>query len=151
MPESGYVKITRAWRKGDKIDIRLAMAVEIMRANQAVDDDAGKVAIQRGPLVYALESVDNGPLLHNIALIDDGAFRTGPAKDLPEGTVTISGHAVETIRPGNELYSAAKPTVKKRSFTAIPFALWQNRGLSEMEVWVREWPATTREPRPDRR
>ena len=150
MPESGYVKITRAWRKGDKIDIRLAMAVEVMRANPAVDDDAGKVAIQRGPLVYALESVDNGPLLHNIALVDDGVFRTGPAKDLPEGTVAISGHAVETIRPGNELYSAAKPTVKKRSFTAIPFALWQNRGLSEMEVWVREWPATTREPRPDR-
>ncbi len=138
MPESGYVKITRGWRKGDKIDIRLAVGVELMRANPAVEDDAGKVAIQRGPLVYALESIDNGPLLQNIAVLEDGAFRTGPAKGLPEGTVAVSGHAVETIRPGDELYSSAKPVVKKRSFTAIPFALWQNRGPSEMEVWVRE-------------
>ncbi len=138
MPEAGFVKITRAWKKGDKISIALALPVEVMRANPAVDDDAGKVAFQRGPLVYALESIDNGPLLQTVSVLDDGAFRLGPAKGLPTGTVAISGHAVEMIRPGTELYSAAKPVVKKRSFTAIPYALWQNRGLSEMEVWIRE-------------
>ena len=68
----------------------------------------------------------------------DKAFRLGKAKGLPAGTVSLSGEAVEVVRPGDALYSAEKPVRRHRKVTAIPFALWQNRGASEMAVWLHE-------------
>ena len=138
MPESGYVRITRKWRKGEKIAISLDMPVEVMRANPAVEADAGRVAIQRGPLVYALESVDNGPLLQNVRIDADAPMRVVKAKDLPEGTLAISGSAVERTVASDALYTTERPKPRKRAFVAIPYALWQNRGPAEMQVWSLE-------------
>lgn len=137
-PDKGYISFTRAWAAGDKITISLDMPVLAMRANSHIDDDAGKAALVRGPLVYALEGTDNGELLHNLAIDADKPFKLTTVKGLPKGTVAISASATETIRPGDELYSSAKPRQKPRAIKAIPFALWQNRGLTEMEVWIRE-------------
>ena len=60
-PKKGYVHIVRTWKKGDRVDLVLPMAVERIEAHPAVRQDAGFVALQRGPIVYCLEEADNGP------------------------------------------------------------------------------------------
>ena len=117
------------------------MPVQVLRANDSVAADAGCIALQRGPLVYALESVDNGPGLHRLSIPAKQDFKLVAAKGLPRGTVAIAGTAFETTRPGDELYSDAAPRTRRRRFVAIPYALWQNRGPAEMQVWTREAPS----------
>ena len=137
-PRDGFVSLKRAWKPGDEVVLDLAMPVQVLRANDAVAADAGRIALQRGPLVYALESVDNGPALHRLSIPAKQDFRLVPAKGLPRGTVAIAGTAFETTRPGDALYSEAAPRTRRRRFVAIPYALWQNRGPAEMQVWTRE-------------
>lgn len=136
--KGGFVSIQRAWAPGDEVALDLAMPVRVLRAHDAVEADAGRIALQRGPLVYSLESVDNGPALHRLSIPAKQDFRLVRAKGLPRGTVAIAGAALETTRPGDALYSEAAPRTRRRRFVAIPYALWQNRGLSEMQVWTRE-------------
>lgn len=136
--KGGWVSLKRAWRPGDEVALDLAMPVRILRANDGVAADAGLIALQRGPLVYALESVDNGPALHRLSIPAKQDFRLVAAKGLPKGTVAIAGAALETTRPGGALYSDAAPRTRRRRFVAIPYALWQNRGPAEMQVWTRE-------------
>ena len=144
--KGGWVSLKRAWRPGDEVALDLAMPVRVLRANDGVAADAGCIALQRGPLVYALESVDNGPALHRLSIPAKQDFKLVPAKGLPKGTVAIAGAAFETTRPGDALYSDAAPRTRRRRFVAIPYALWQNRGPAEMQVWTRE--AQNPAPRP---
>ena len=137
-PKDGFVSVERAWKPGDEVALDLAMPVRVLRANDNVEADAGRIALQRGPLVYALESVDNGPALHRLSIPAKQDFRLVAAKGLPRGTVAIAGTALETTRPGDALYSAAATRTRRRRFVAIPYALWQNRGPAEMQVWTRE-------------
>ena len=136
--KGGWVSLERAWKPGDEVALDLAMPVRVLRANDGVAADAGCIALQRGPLVYALESVDNGPALHRLSIPANQDFKLVPAKGLPKGTVAIAGAAFETTRPGDALYSDAAPRTRRRRFVAIPYALWQNRGPAEMQVWTRE-------------
>ena len=137
-PKDGFVSVERAWKPGDEVALDLAMPVRVLRANDNVAADAGCIALQRGPLVYALESVDNGPGLHRLSIPAKQDFRLVAAKGLPKGTVAIAGTAFETTRPGDALYSTAATRTRRRRFVAIPYALWQNRGPAEMQVWTRE-------------
>ena len=146
-PKDGFVSVERAWEPGDEVALDLAMPVRVLRANDAVQADAGRIALQRGPLVYALESVDNGPGLHHLSIPAKQAFKLVAAKGLPKGTVAIAGEAFETTRPGDALYSTAAPRTRRRRFVAIPYALWQNRGPAEMQVWTREAPARALPPK----
>ena len=136
--KGGFVSLKRAWKPGDEVALDLAMPVRVLRANDNVAADAGRIALQRGPLVYALESVDNGPALQRLSIPAKQDFRLVAAKGLPRGTVAIAGAALETARPGDALYSDAAPRTRRRRFVAIPYALWQNRGPAEMQVWTRE-------------
>ena len=136
--KGGFVSLKRAWKPGDEVALDLAMPVRVLRANDNVAADAGRIALQRGPLVYALESVDNGPALQRLSIPAKQDFRLVAAKGLPRGTVAIAGSALETARPGDALYSDAAPRTRRRRFVAIPYALWQNRGPAEMQVWTRE-------------
>ena len=134
--KNGFVSIQRPWKPGDEVSLDLAMPVRVLRANDSVAADAGRIALQRGPLVYALESVDNGPGLHRLSIPAEQDFKLVAAKGLPRGTVAIAGEAFETTRPGDALYSDAAPRTRRRRFVAIPYALWQNRGPAEMQVWT---------------
>lgn len=136
--EAGFVTLRRDWAPGDTVRLDLAMPVEAVRAHANVADAAGRVALMRGPLVYALESVDNGPGLHRFEIDASQRFGLAPARGLPPGTVAITGKAHVRERPGDALYSTAAPRLRRRDFTAIPYALWQNRGSAEMRVWIRE-------------
>lgn len=134
----GYITLAGPWKAGDTVGLALDMPVMTLRAHAAVDDDAGKIALARGPLIYALESLDNGDLLHNLIVPADQDYQIGKARMLPAGTPSISGEAFRAQRTGDDLYATSDIKLLKRRFTAVPFALWQNRGPGEMTVWMRE-------------
>ncbi len=140
VPEKGYVSFRRKWKKGDLLKVSLKMPVSVFRAHPGVTFHAGHLALMRGPLVYALESIDNGGRNLSQLLIPAGqTFKLAKAKGLPPGTVALKGMAYEEVLPENHLYTQGVPKFRKTSFTAIPYALWQNRGESGMTVWVREY------------
>ena len=113
------------------------MPAEVIYANASVPADIGRAAIQRGPVVYCLESVDNPDiLLHTARIPACPDFEVTAASGLPEGTraILFSGEAAE---PADEkLYSVKPPFYKPVKLCAIPFALWQNRGESSMQVFL---------------
>ncbi len=137
VPEKGYVRMRHAWKKGDCIEWNFEMPVRVLHANPRVSADIGRAAILRGPLVYALESVDNSVPLELIRLKKGTAFSLKPATDLPEGTLAISGNAMIQADT-DQLYFEGELALSPGRFTAIPSALWQNRGDSSMRIWIPE-------------
>jgi len=131
--DKGYVRLNRSWKRGDVIDLQLPMPVRRVIANDKVTDDLGKVALQRGPLVYCLEWPEaKGGHVVNL-LLPDGAFLTAePRPDLLGGVVVLRGQA-QGLR-----YADAHKRVDQASteITAIPYYAWANRGRGEMAVWL---------------
>lgn len=136
----GYAFISRIWNDGDTVDLVMDMPVEIVAANPKVRENAGKVCIMRGPLVYCIEEADNGPNLPAISLCTDEGLETDVDSDLAEGVVIITGKGIRTVEDGwdNTLYGPYR-NVKTRPvrIKAIPYYLWGNRGTGEMQVWIR--------------
>jgi DUF1680 family protein len=119
----GYVRIRRNWKSGDTIHLTLPMPARRIAAHPGVKDDEGRVAIQRGPLVYAVEGVDNDGHALDLAIPRSAALRARFRADLLNGVEVVSGEG-EGGRP----------------FLAIPYYAWNNRGQGEMAVWIRERP-----------
>jgi DUF1680 family protein len=125
----GWLTIARRWSVGDRVELTLPMAVRRVLANPGVKDDDGKAAIERGPVVYALEGVDNGGKVLDVSVPLDAAFTPTFRPDLLGGVTTL-GASVSTTGPDG------RPMV--RSVTAIPYFAWANRGRGEMVVWVKQ-------------
>ena len=117
-PENGYITLERNWNAGDRLDLTLDMPVEVVRANPAVTADAGRIALMRGPLVYALESTDNGRVLSRLLIDTEAGFTTAPAPNLPDGVLAIRGEArLESDASEGRLYYRAAPQLEKAGFT----------------------------------
>jgi DUF1680 family protein len=139
--ERGYARIDREWRPGDQVELTLAMVVERIEAHPSVRQNAGCVALQRGPVVYCLEEVDNGPGLANVLLPRAAELSAAFDSDLPGGVAVITGQALRPVSQGWEgvLYRPAIPEkTEPFAFKAIPYCLWANREPGEMRVWIRE-------------
>ena len=139
--ENGFIAVNRIWEEGDVIELILEMPVEFIRAHGNVVEAAGKVAVQRGPVVYCLEEQDNGPGLHRI-LVDP---RTVPSvvrdDSLVEGsrTVLLDGFREEADKD-EVLYRACRGGRPRREckVRAVPYFQWGNREKNrEMRVWIR--------------
>jgi DUF1680 family protein len=117
----GYVRIRRNWKRGDTIHLTLPMPARRIVAHAGVKDDEGRMAIQRGPLVYAVEAIDNGGHALDLVVPRDAALRSRFRPDLLNGVEVISGEG-------------------SRPFVAIPYYAWNNRGQGEMAVWIKEKP-----------
>jgi uncharacterized protein len=137
--QHGYARITRRWNDGDTLALHFEMPVEIMRANPRVRANAGKVALMRGPVVFCLEELDNGPNLPAMALPQNANLTAAYDGDLLGGAVVITGAAMRVHNAdwGEALYRPAAETFKPVTITAIPYGLWGNRGDGEMLVWLR--------------
>jgi uncharacterized protein len=142
---NGFLSIRRAWSGADRVVLELSMPVLFIQADPEVRELAGKLAIQRGPLVYCVESCDNGPGLHMLTL-DTGAEATAEYRpDLMGGTCVIHarGHrdaAWATRGREQRLYQTADPSRsgKPVRVIAIPYHQWGNREPNgEMSVWLR--------------
>jgi DUF1680 family protein len=118
----GYACIRRVWQRGDRIELTLPMPVERIEAHPAVRMDCGKVALQRGPVVYCLEEADNGPHLADVFLPRSSKLTAEFRPKLLGGVVVIRGKARRRDEAGwgGELYYA-----------------WANRRPGEMLVWIR--------------
>ena len=138
--DKGYAKIKRLWKDGDIIQVELPMPVERVMANPEVRENAGKVALQRGPIVYCLEEVDNGKNLWDITLTNEYKLISEYYSELLGGVVVIKGNALrsdDSCRESN-LYYVGEKKYKKVNIQAIPYSRWCNRKPGEMLVWVRQ-------------
>lgn len=124
--ESGYAVISRSWSPGDRVELRLPMEVRQVVAHDNVKADVGKIALERGPLVYSFESVDNGDKVLNAKLAGTGSsYTTTFRPGLLNGVVTIDAPGYEGGR--------------KRTLRAIPYYAWAHRGDSKMAVWMDQY------------
>lgn len=128
----GYAVVRREWKKGDLAELSLPMPVRRVLANPAVTADAGRVALERGPIVYCVESADNGGRALDLALPDSSRLEAGFRPGFMNGIVVITGKAVATA-PSSDGKSSIS---KDREFVAIPYYAWSNRGVGEMAVWL---------------
>jgi DUF1680 family protein len=138
---AGYVGISRTWHSGDRIELDLPMPVERVYAHPQVAEDAGRVALQRGPIVYCLEGVDNGAPLHTIALPRSAQVDASFDPDCLGGLVTLRAEALAAQSDGwdGALYRRGDAGGWKRQpIVAVPYATWDNRAAGQMQVWIRE-------------
>ncbi len=126
----GYAEIRREWKSGDSIELSLPMDVRRVLADPKVRDDAGLVALERGPLVYCAEWADNGGHALNLVVPDKAELRSEYRKDLLNGIEVITGKALAVSN------AIAKPV----DLIAIPYYTWSNRGMGEMAVWLPRTP-----------
>jgi len=139
-----YFEIRRQWRAGDRVDVKFDMAPRLTRANPLVREDGGRVAIERGPLVYALESADQpgiGSLFDAELVAGRQPFQEKFEGDLLGGVVALrhAGAVAEKPFEDEPLYGDSVPPVrsfKPVELSFIPYYAWANRGLTSMEVWV---------------
>ena len=128
-----YVSIDRKWKKGDVIEINFPMEVRRVQANDNAEDDRGKVALERGPVVFCLEGKDQPDnTVFDKYILDSTPIQSHFEKDLLNGVVVLEGNAKELQRNGE---------VKDVRFRAIPYSTWNNRGGDQMEVWIANTPA----------
>ena len=127
-----YVSIDRKWKKGDVIEINFPMEVRRVQANDNAEDDRGKVALERGPVVFCLEGKDQPDnTVFDKYILDSTPIQSHFEKDLLNGVVVLEGNAKELQRNGE---------VKDVRFRAIPYSTWNNRGGDQMEVWIANTP-----------
>lgn len=124
--EKGYALIDRTWKKGDVVTYNLPMSIRRVKANEQVADDHGKVALERGPMVYCLEGVDNVPEMMKLTLPDSAQLAATFTPEKLGGVVILSGNA---LLPGGLQTAGTR-------MTAIPYYAWNNRGAAEMKVWI---------------
>jgi DUF1680 family protein len=139
-----YHAIRRRWAQGDRVDLALDMTPQVIEANPAVMEDVGKVVLQRGPVVYCMEELDQSAHPHALNMADFTAHRTGETRTRFQsdqlGGITILEH------PGSlhsaeqaDLYhaaSAGEGAAQAVTLTLIPYYAWANRTPSPMQVWI---------------
>ena len=141
-----YMALKRRWNPGDVIHLQLDMTPQAIAANDKVVDDDGRVALQRGPLVYCMEQMDQpqGVKLSDVAL-DIGSrgtagFHASFEKELLGGMNVLRGNGVEVgDQEGNALYYRYTGTGRKSrkvELTFIPYFAWANREETPMQVWT---------------
>jgi DUF1680 family protein len=137
--EQGYVRVERVWQDDDEVELELAMPVERMYAHPNVRQDAGCVALQRGPLVYCLEGTDNKAPLHRIVVPGITELASHFEPDLL-GVMVVRGKALaeEDTDWTETLYRSRPASLQPGAITAIPYYAWDNRQPGEMRVWLRE-------------
>lgn len=136
----GYAMIARTWSAGDVVRIELPMTIKRMYAHPNVRANAGKVALQRGPIVYCIEEADNCSILPDISLPESAPLEARFRSDLLGGVTVITGEALrgEAIDQDESLYGSIRRREHAFPIQAVPYYAWANRGEGEMQVWIRE-------------
>ena len=128
--QKGYAVLNKTWHKGDSVTIELPMEVRKVLTINNVYNNRGKLALQRGPLVYCLEDKDNGNESVFDKYIDrDANIKANYEEKLLGGIVTLT-------MQGYKLTDKENPGTEQISLKAIPYFTWNNRGKSSMKVWI---------------
>ena len=134
-----YATVNRTWKKGDVVGINMPMRTRIVEANPLVEESRGQVAVQRGPIVYCLESNDLGGLsIDDIAIPLDAKFT--PVDMTIDGSriKALEGEVINRSEASwkGQLYREATTKKQMVKVRLIPYYAWGNRGKSEMTVWM---------------
>jgi len=127
--QKGYAVISRTWKSGDKIELDLPMSVRRVYAHPSVEADVGRVALQRGPIVYCVEAVDNGPSLKHVYLPAGAELTAEHRGDLLGGLTVIKAAGMKRTLDGED---------QKVDLLAVPYYAWDHRQAGEMMVWLPE-------------
>jgi DUF1680 family protein len=131
--DKGYARLHRHWKNGDAIDLNLPMPVQCVVAGDKVEADRGRIALQRGPIVYCAEWPDNpNGKVRNLQLPRGQSFTSAFEPTLLKGVQTITGQAIAIPSDAH----STKVTNREQPFKAIPYFAWANRGKGEMVVWM---------------
>lgn len=135
---SGYAYISRRWKDGDEIELYMEMPVEKMQAHPNVRHNTGKIALQRGPVIYCLEEEDNGKNLSAVCISPTDSFTPVYDKDFLEGCTYLTGPAYRLSDSdfSNVLYKIYTSKYVKTTIKAIPYAMWTNRTPGDMLIWI---------------
>jgi DUF1680 family protein len=130
--ENGYAVIENNWNKGDVLEFNFPMETEKIQANSEVKYDAGRIALQRGPIVYCVEGADNKEGVWNLIFPENTSLKPIEYKVLNENVIALQGEFSSAIpnEKGNGV------TIVNRKVTAIPYYCWANRGANAMQVWL---------------
>ncbi len=157
--DKGFARIRRNWRKGDTVELVLPMEARRVIAHEAVEDDNGFVAVERGPIVYCAEAPDNGGRALNIVLTDKALLKADVRPDLLGGVTVLTGDALaadpvsvlregarqmkdaaaddeEDAPPSSRRRLAPGAELKPHRLVLIPYYAWAHRGAGEMSVWL---------------
>jgi DUF1680 family protein len=135
----GYACIRRGWKNGDTVELSLPMPIRRVVADEAVAADRSRVALQRGPVVFAIEGPDNAGHVFDFFLPDGAALSAEFRPDLLNGVVVIMGDAASALKN-----AAGKTVAGGRPFLGIPYYAWANRGPGQMLVWLPRTAAAVR-------
>jgi DUF1680 family protein len=144
-----YLSIKRRWSPGDSVVLALPMAPEIVASNPRVDENLGRVAVQRGPIVYCMEGLDQqGPAARDFSevtiVINSKSMKSFESRydaSLLDGVTVLhhTGAAYESTAAQGPLYvsaNAGPPKTRPESLTLIPYYVWANRKPTTMQVWI---------------
>lgn len=139
----GYLAITREWKPGDQVSYQMEMPIRPVFANPAVRQLQGRVAIQRGPIIYCLEGADHGGIVLDRISVDPADIQTSFTLEFRPGLlggaaiIHGTGQVLDDQDWGSELYRNVRLPIRPIEITAIPYCLWDNREPGEMRVWLR--------------
>ena len=137
-PEKGYIHLNKKWKEGDVITLNIPMPVRKIAAHEAVTNNQGKLAYQRGPLVYCFEDKDN----NNGFMFDN--FAGGEENVAAEFDAQLLGGVVKLKMKGNKVsLQEDKKVSETADLTAIPYYAWNNRGKANMLIWLPDNENTT--------
>lgn len=124
--EKGYASLHRTWHPGDKVKVSLPLEIRRVLSHQKVKSNQGKVALERGPLVYCAEWVDNRGEVLNLSVPGSSKFKPEYKEDFLKGLVVLKGEALISDNHSS-----------KKTLTLIPYYAWAHRGVGEMAVWLK--------------
>jgi hypothetical protein len=128
----GYVTLDRKWKAGDTVELNFPMPIRRVLANDKVEPDRNRVAIERGPIVFCAEWPDNKGKTHGLILPDDAKLTTEFLKDMLGGIQVIKAKALLAKKAEKD-----KPLEKaEHKLFMIPYYSWAHRGTGEMDVWL---------------
>jgi DUF1680 family protein len=138
--DRGYATLTRNWKSGEVVELDLPMPVRRVVANSQVAADRGRVAIERGPIVYAAEWPDNPQhRVRNLLLPDQERLTAKFEPNVLKGVEMVRSKAVALAYDAN-----GKVMRTEQAFAEIPYYAWANRGKGEMEVWIADQMASAK-------
>ncbi|MEZ4687545.1 MAG: glycoside hydrolase family 127 protein [Bacteroidia bacterium] len=114
--ENGYFVLNRTWKSGDRVELNFPMQVRKVKTSTEVKSNQGKLALEYGPLVYAIEEMDNITHFDEITLSENDAFEVTMRQDFLGGVLQLEG----------------------KKLKAIPYYVWSNRGVGKMKIWINE-------------
>ncbi len=136
--EDGYLSLDRKWQKGDEVRLHFDMEPRLVQADERVEADRGRLAIERGPLVYCAEEIDNpGCSVRSVRLAENAPIGVEPFKGIPlcgtgDALKADEGDGTQILMLKAQAYNGRKPV----TLSLIPYYAWNHRGKGEMNVWL---------------